>query len=69
VESFSPNLSPIDFVLRLPVVLDRGTKGPIPVDHTLTIKLVRAYENKISIQFEFSIQKQRTFIEGLKPFL
>ena len=58
--------------MRLLVALERGYVGiewALPVDHTPTIKSVRAYENKISIQFQSSIQKHCTFIESLKPFL
>ena len=49
VESSSSNLSPLDSVMRLLVALERGSVGSeetLPVDHTLTIKLVRAYENR-----------------------
>jgi len=72
VESFASNLSSLDFVMRLLIALERGsvgTEGTLFVDHTLTIKSVRAYKNKISIQFQSSIEKQRTFTWGLKPLL
>ena len=58
--------------MRVLGALERGTtgiEGALPIDHTPTIKLVRAYENKISIQFQFNIQKYLTFTEDLKPFL
>jgi len=45
VESSASNLSPLDSVLRLLVSLERGfieTEGTLPVDHTPTIKSVRA---------------------------
>ena len=46
VESFVSNLSPLDFVLRLLVELDYSyvrTEETLLVDHTPTIKSVRAY--------------------------
>jgi len=64
VESFAPNLSHLASIMRLLVALERGsvgTEGALHVDHTTMIKSVRAYENKISIQFQSSIQKQRPF--------
>jgi len=63
MESFTSNLFPLDFALRILVALERDsveTEGALLVDHTPTIKLVRTYENKISIQFQSSIKKQRT---------
>ena len=42
----TPNMSPLESVPRLLVALERGsveTKGALPVDHTSTIKSVRAY--------------------------
>ena len=64
MESSTPNLSPLTSFLCLFVALERGsvgTEGALHVDHTMMIKSVRAYENKISIQFQSSIQKQRPF--------
>jgi len=46
VRSSTSNLSPLEFVLRLLVALERGYVGmeeALPIDHTSTIKLVRAY--------------------------
>jgi len=71
-ESSAPNLSPLASVMFLLVALECGsvgTEGPIPVDHTLTIKSVKAYWNKISIQFQSSIQKHHTFTWSLKTLL
>jgi len=72
VESSASNLSPLDFVLCLLLALKHGfvgTERDLPVDHTPRIKSMRAYEDKISIQFQSSIQKQHTFTWGLKPLL
>jgi len=52
MEISASNLSSLDFVLRLLVALECGsvgTEGALPVDHTPTIKSLKAYENKISI--------------------
>jgi len=46
MESFVSNLSSLDFVMRLLVAMERDfveTEGALPIDHTLTIKSVRAF--------------------------
>jgi len=46
VENSVPNLSLLDYVLRLLVALERdsvGTEETLPINHTPTIKSVRAY--------------------------
>jgi len=56
VESSAPNLSLLDFVFCLLVALEHGSvaiEETLLVDHTLTIKSVRAY--KIRQVFSFSI--------------
>ena len=71
--SFRLTLSPVDLGGKLRFfALERdsvGIEGALPVDHTLTIKSVRAYKNKISIQFQSSFREQHTLMWGLKKFL
>ena len=66
---FSPvDLKQIEWAGSSSNLCSTGTKGALPVDHTLTIKSVRAFKNIKSISVS-SIQKQRTFTRGLKPLL
>ena len=47
MESSSPYLSPLDYVMRFLVTLEHGSigiEGVLPVDHTPTIKSVRTYK-------------------------
>ena len=49
VKSSTSDLSPLESVLCLLVALERGsveTEGALPIDHTPTIKLVRAYKTR-----------------------
>jgi len=70
VESSASNLSPLDSVMRLLVALEGGsvgTKGALK-SHS-DDQVSESIQNKMSIQFQSSIQKQHTFTWDLKPLL
>jgi len=69
VRNSTSDLSPLEFVLRLLVALERGsveTEGALLVDHT-DDQVSESIQNKRSTQLQTSIHKRRTFTEGLKP--